>query len=218
MELHGCSNHTRRLLSAVRPGGLAVPSSATPRRPRIQRRSVVLAVVALALSLATMSTGVILSRSTSKSQIVANLKARGMSSAGFLSAFITQQAKRESEDGQRFLASPQPSSSELRLLTSSLGSQAAVLLDRSGRLLDVVPSDRALIGSDIAARYAHLATAETGHSAVSGVVGSAAAGEVWGGDRHYRLAGSSPHTRAATLARANGALAHALRHASSGAV
>jgi diguanylate cyclase (GGDEF)-like protein len=153
-----------------------VIGSPLPRSGSLQRRSLALALVALAAALAIMSTSIVLSRGQSKSQIVSNLKARGMSSAGFLSAFIGQQAARERESAERYLATPTPDSSAFRLLTSSLGSRAAVLLDRSGRLLDVVPSDRTLLGSDIALRYAHLAAAETGRVAVSGVVGSAASG------------------------------------------
>lgn len=133
-----------------------------------------LAALALAVALAAMSTGIVLSRTASKNQILANLKARGATSAGFLSAFIAQQATRESETGERFLAARKASSSEFRLVASSLGSDTAVLLDRFGRLLEVAPSDKTLLGSEIATRYAHLAKAETGHVAVSGVVRSAA--------------------------------------------
>jgi diguanylate cyclase (GGDEF)-like protein len=142
----------------------------------IRRRSVVVAAVALAVALAAMSTGIVLTRTASKNQILANLEARGATSAGFLSAFIAQQAARERETGRRFLATGGPSDSEFRLVVTSLGSETAVLLNKFGQLLEVAPADRALVGSDIAPRYAHLAKAETGHVAVSGVVRSAARG------------------------------------------
>jgi diguanylate cyclase (GGDEF)-like protein len=140
----------------------------------IRRTSLMLAALALSVALAAMSVGVVLSRNASKDQIRTNLKARGTSSAGFLSAFIAQQAARESKAGERFLADRKASDSEFRMVVSSLGSETAVLLDQSGRLLDVAPADRAILDSEIAPHYAHLTKAVAGHVAVSGVVRSAA--------------------------------------------
>jgi diguanylate cyclase (GGDEF)-like protein len=138
------------------------------------RRSALLSAIALAVAITAMSTGIVLSRNASKNQILTSLKARGATSAASLSAFVALQAAREREIGERFLATPKASRSDFQLVVGSSGSDAAVLLNRSGRLLAVAPSDRALIGSDIAPRYAHLTRAESGAVAVSGVVRSAA--------------------------------------------
>ncbi len=137
------------------------------------RRSAMLAAFALAVAVAAMSIGIVLSRNESKTQILTNLKARGVTSAGSLAAFVAQQAARERETGERVLATRKVSSAEFQLVVTSLGSGAAVLLDRFGRLLAVVPSDGALLGSDIAPHYAYLTKAESGAVAVSGVVRSA---------------------------------------------
>jgi diguanylate cyclase (GGDEF)-like protein len=137
------------------------------------RRSATLAAIALAIAVAAMSVGIALSRTASKDQILTNLKARGSTSAASVAAFVAQQAARERETGERFLSSGDVSSPSFQLVVGGLGSDAAVLLDRSGRLLAVVPHDRALLGSDIAPRYAHLTRAESGAVAVSGVVRSA---------------------------------------------
>ena len=140
------------------------------------RRSVVLAGLAMAVAVAAMSLGIVLSRDASKTQILTNLKARVATSAASLAAFVADEAMRERETGERFLSTPHTSPSDFQLVVTSLGSKAARLLDSSGRLLAVAPSDPALLGSDIAPRYAHLTKAETGSVAVSGVVRSAARG------------------------------------------
>ena len=167
----------RRTRLVARSEARRVSDRSIQARLGIRRASLVLAAVALALALAAMSVGVVLSRDSSKAQILTNLKARGMSSAGFVAAFIAQQAAREREAGERLLANRRASDPEFRLVLTSLGSQTAVLLDRRGRLLDVAPSDRALLGSEIAPHYAHLTKAVAGHVAVSGVVRSAASGK-----------------------------------------
>jgi diguanylate cyclase (GGDEF)-like protein len=143
----------------------------------IRRRPVMLATLAIVVALGTMSIGIILSHDQSKNQIVASLGARSATSAEFVSTFLTQQATRQTQTAERFLASPQASGSTFRLIITSLGSNTAVLLDRFGRLLRVAPSDPAILGSDIAPRYSHLTAAEAGRVAVSGVVPSAARGK-----------------------------------------
>jgi diguanylate cyclase (GGDEF)-like protein len=168
-------------LAFGRPGAARVsdPSIHPSIRARlgVRRASLMLAAFALALAVTAMSVGVVLSRNASKAQILTNLKARGVSSAGFVSAFIAQQAARESEAGERLLAGRRTSDPQFRLVLTSLGSQTAVLLDRRGRLLDVAPSDPTLLGSEIAPHYAHLTKAVAGHVAVSGVVRSASEGK-----------------------------------------
>jgi diguanylate cyclase (GGDEF)-like protein len=57
-----------------------------------------------------------------------------------------------------------------------MGVQAAVLLDRTGRVLQVLPANPAVVGHVITGKYAHLAAAVAGRTAVSNVVPSAARG------------------------------------------
>jgi diguanylate cyclase (GGDEF)-like protein len=63
--------------------------------PRIRRIPVLFAGLALVITLATMSVGIIFAREESKSEIVTNLKARGVTSAGFVSTFIDQETPRQ---------------------------------------------------------------------------------------------------------------------------
>jgi diguanylate cyclase (GGDEF)-like protein len=143
----------------------------------IRRRPIMLVAFAIVVVLSTMSIGIVFSRDQSKHQIVTNLKARSTTSAEFVATFLAQQATRQTQTAERFLASPKASSSHFKLIITSLGSDTAVLLDRFGRLLEVAPSNPAILGSDIAPRYSHLTAAEAGRAAVSGVVPSASEGK-----------------------------------------
>jgi diguanylate cyclase (GGDEF)-like protein len=138
-----------------------------------RRVSWLLAALGLAVVLITIAVGITASRRQAEHQILTNLQARGASSAGFVSTFLSEQADRELQTARALLAGRETSSSRFSVVVSSFGSRAAVLLDRSGRVLEVAPSDPKLLGADIASRYAHLHAAEAGHTAVSGVVPSA---------------------------------------------
>jgi diguanylate cyclase (GGDEF)-like protein len=135
-----------------------------------------LASVALLVLLGTLSAGIVLSREQSRAHILSTFALRGSSSATFVSEFLMQQATREQQTAQQFLSGEHVSRERFQLVVAAFGSNAAVLLDSSGRLLDVAPSDRTLIGRPIVSRYAHLAAAEQGKLAISNVVPSAARG------------------------------------------
>lgn len=107
---------------------------------------------------------------------MSSFELRGTSSATFVSEFLMQQATREQQTARQFLSGRTVSPEQFRLVVSAFGSNAAVLLDSSGRLLDVVPSDAPLLGHRLESRYAHLKTAEQGKAAISNVVPSAARG------------------------------------------
>jgi diguanylate cyclase (GGDEF)-like protein len=140
----------------------------------LRRWSLLIAAVALVVVLATIGVGIELARHENERQILANLQARGQSSAGFVSTFLSEQAEREGQTAREFLSGARTSPTGFALVVSSFGSPAAVVLNRSGQLLQVAPRDPAILGSDIAPHYAHLQAAEAGHIAVSGVVRSAA--------------------------------------------
>jgi diguanylate cyclase (GGDEF)-like protein len=137
---------------------------------------VALASLALLVLLGTLSAGIVLSRQQSRAHILSTFALRGTSSATFVSEFLMQQASREQQAAQQFLSGRRVSPERFRLVVAAFGSNAAVLLDSSGRLLDIVPSDPSLAGHPIAGRYAHLQTAEHGMPAISNVVPSAARG------------------------------------------
>jgi diguanylate cyclase (GGDEF)-like protein len=142
-------------------------------RHEARRRSSVLATVLLAVLMATIATGIVLTQQQARSRILSNLALRGTTSATFASTFLSQQADHERETAQRFLAAPHVTPQRFQMVVAAFGSGSAVLLDSSGRVLDVVPTDRSLLGKPIAARYAHLTAAEHGHLAISNVVPSA---------------------------------------------
>jgi diguanylate cyclase (GGDEF)-like protein len=148
----------------------------TPIGPVPPRRAwtVALASFALLVLLGTLSAGIVISRQQSRAHILSSFELRGTSSATFVSEFLMQQATREQQTADQFLSGRRVSPERFRLVVSAFGSDAAVLLDSSGRLLEIVPSDPSLLGHQLAARYSHLQTAERGKPAISDVVASAA--------------------------------------------
>jgi diguanylate cyclase (GGDEF)-like protein len=147
-------------------------SPARPRRPW----ATALASLGLLLLLGMMATAIVLSQNQSKERLLSNLHLRGTSSAQFVSTYLEEQARREQQAARRFLAAADVSRLRFELVTGAFGSNAAVLLDRSGRLLDVIPAKSSLLGRPIASHYAHLAAAEQGAIAFSNVVPSAVRG------------------------------------------
>jgi diguanylate cyclase (GGDEF)-like protein len=136
--------------------------------------AVALASLALLLLLGTLATAIVVSQRQSRSHILATFGLRGTSSATFVATYLYQQAAREQQTAEQFLSGPRVPADRFKLAVAAFGSGAAVLLDSSGRLLDVAPSAPRLLGRPIAARYAHLTAAEHGRTAVSNVVPSAA--------------------------------------------
>jgi diguanylate cyclase (GGDEF)-like protein len=136
--------------------------------------TIAMASLALLVLLGTLSVGIVLSRRESRAHILSSFELRGTSSATFVSEFLTQQATREQQTAQQFLSAPRVSAAQFRLVVAAFGSNAAVLLNSSGRLLDVVPSDPSLLGRPLAGHYAHLQAAEQGRPAISNVVAGAA--------------------------------------------
>ncbi len=148
-----------------------------PARARARRsRSLALAALALALVMGTLAGGIVLTQAQSRSHVRATFASRDTSSATFVATFLAQQAEREQDTAHLLLSEPTVSDERFRTVVAAFGSDAAVLLDSSGRVLAVAPSDPGLLGRPIATRYAYLAAAERGKVAVSNVVASAVAG------------------------------------------
>jgi len=137
---------------------------------------VALASIGLLAVLGTLAFAIAASQQQARSHVISTYALRGTSSATFVSTFIAQQATREEETAEQFLSVRPVSTERFRLAVAALGSGAAMLLDSHGRVLDVVPSDRSLLGRSIADRYAHLGAALRGRVAVSNMVRSAARG------------------------------------------
>jgi diguanylate cyclase (GGDEF)-like protein len=142
----------------------------------LRGRAVVLAVLGLLVVLGVLAFFVVFSQQQAKARMNSNFAIRAAGSATVVSTYLTQQAAREQQDAAEFLADRHVSRQRFAIVVGAFGSQAAVLLDARGRLLDVVPARPSLVGQPIASRYAHLAAAERGAVAVSNVVPSAAEG------------------------------------------
>jgi diguanylate cyclase (GGDEF)-like protein len=152
------------------------PASRRSRAPARRLWATGLIAVVVIGVIGTLAGGIVISQQQSRTRLLNTFRMRGTTSATFVSTFLAQQAHRELVAADRALAAPHVSPERFRLLVAVFGSSAAVLLDSAGRVLDVAPGDPALLGKQIAYRYPHLAAAERGRIAVSGVVPSAVRG------------------------------------------
>jgi diguanylate cyclase (GGDEF)-like protein len=130
--------------------------------------------IGLTVLLGTLAAMILRSQEQSRAHLQSNFRLRASTSATLIGTYLTQQAQREKATGERFLSDPAVSQARFETVASAFGSHAAVLLDATGAVLDVVPYERSLIGRRIANGYAHLRAAETGTVAISNVVPSAA--------------------------------------------
>ncbi len=94
---------------------------------------------ALLLLLGTLAGAIVLSQSSARSQVRASLGLRGKASAGFVASSLSEQAVREQRAAERFLSSPHVDPHHLEIVTTTLGSDASVLLDGAGRELATFP-------------------------------------------------------------------------------
>jgi two-component system, sensor histidine kinase and response regulator len=147
---------------------------AAPTRANTSRLRVGLVAFALLVVLSVIAFGIADTHAQTKHQILANFKARGKTSAGFVSTYLSQQETREIQSAEHFLSGRTGLTAEFGRVASVFGSNTAGLFDSSGRVLAILPRDPALVGVHVASRYAHLSAAEAGRAAVSGVVPSAA--------------------------------------------
>ncbi len=139
-------------------------------------------LIVVALSMAWLGVAGVLAGLLSSSQaharraVTQRLAARAQTGAEFAALYVHDIFAREQAQANRWLASPTPSMAGLRNASYAMDVGAAVLLDHAGRVLQVLPAKPALLGQVITDRYAHLAAAEAGRTAVSNVVPSAARG------------------------------------------
>ncbi len=114
------------------------------------------------------------SQQESRAQLEQRFALRGVLGASFTSSYVQSIVRAERRRAEDALAEPRVSERSFLTVVDALEFQAAVLLDRRGRLLHVSPPKPEIIGSDLGARYAHLGAAVAGRVGVSGVVPSAA--------------------------------------------
>jgi hypothetical protein len=130
------------------------------------RARLVVVAIALVVVLGLVAGGIVVSRQHAKEGILARFQARATSAAGLVSTYVSEQARRERLSAQRFLGARSGFSKALVTLTSSFGADTAVVLDANGRVLDSVPSNRAIIGTKVA-KVPDIIAAESGGVGVS---------------------------------------------------
>lgn len=97
--------------------------------------------------------------------------------ADFVTNHVADLINRQRAQATDFLADSDVSERQFGEVAGSFGYAAAVLLDADGRLLQVLPANPAMLGTDMTARYEHLRTAvRDGRPVVSHVVASAVTG------------------------------------------
>lgn len=154
-------------------GAQAGLSSAGEGSRRWTRIVAVVVVAALLLSV-----GLVLrsGQAGSRADIISRFNLRAEIAAQFLGSYVAGTTNQEQRVASSLLSTSTVTQRAFAQTTSTLGFQAAVLLDSRGRLLRVYPNNRALIGSNLANTYTHLRSAVGGEVAISGVVPSAARG------------------------------------------
>jgi diguanylate cyclase (GGDEF)-like protein len=106
--------------------------------------------------------------------VTERFQSRAALTASFVTGHVEDLAARERAQATRLLSDAEVSREVFEQVVLGFGFDAAVLLDSEGRALGVWPPTPGLIGAQLADRYAHLATALDGRTAVSGVTPSAA--------------------------------------------
>jgi len=114
------------------------------------------------------------SQSSTREEIDTRFGLRAEIASRFVSTYVEDLVGRQREVARRSLSGDAISEASFERTVMDSGYEAAVLLDRRGHVLRVVPSKPELIGTDLTARYDHLKSAVQGHVAISKVVPSAA--------------------------------------------
>ena len=149
-----------------------------PDRSRSRSRSLIVLVLTVAwVSVMGCLAGFLSSsQAGARHAVTQRLAARAQVGAEFAALYVQDIFTREQAQARRWLASPEATMEGLQNASNAMGVGAAVLLDHTGRVLQVLPAKPALLGQVITGKYAHLAAAVAGRTAVSNVVPSAARG------------------------------------------
>ena len=141
---------------------------------RPSRHAVLLVGAVVALLLAGFAAVVVDAQRESRRGLEERFRLRSALAANFVASFLHHRARQERDVAKARLAEPRVARDEFEAVVEGLGLDAAVLLDRAGRVLHVYPHRADLIGEPIAQQYAHLRGALHGRTEVSDVVPSAA--------------------------------------------
>lgn len=120
--------------------------------------------------LGTLALFIVRSQDEAREQLKANFKLRGTASATLVSTYVGQQAARQKDSAEKLLSTPSVSEERFRTVASAFGAQTAALLDSRGRVIDVTPYEKSLIGRDLTKDYPYSQHALRGGVAVSGVL------------------------------------------------
>jgi diguanylate cyclase (GGDEF)-like protein len=101
---------------------------------------------------------------------------RAALTASFAWNFVEDMASREVSQAERLLAGETVDQASFESVVAAFAFEAAVLLDDTGRLLQVWPAKPELLGRDMTGTYEHLGAALAGSTGVSEMVPSAAQG------------------------------------------
>lgn len=146
------------------------------RRPTWDGHLVVPLLVWLA-AIAALAGGLAWEQGASERELRNRFELRASIGANFAANHAADQVARARRQAEHFLTGATVSEQRLAEVSAPFGYTAVVLLDDRGRLLQGVPANPELIGSDLTPRYDHLRTAvRDGVPAVSRVVPSAAMG------------------------------------------
>lgn len=135
-------------------------------------------VLTIGPALLLVALGLVLSRGHGLSEdlLLDRFASRIENGSDFIRRYVTERERDELRIARSRFSSARIDVDEYTTSMEDLGFEAAVLLDHQGRLLAIHPRRPELLGTEIASRYAHLAAAVRGESAVSDVVPSAARG------------------------------------------
>jgi signal transduction histidine kinase/DNA-binding response OmpR family regulator len=121
--------------------------------------------------------GLMLIQRDSEQELEHRFVLRATIGADFVANYGVDLLARARRQAEEFLTGAGIGEQRLREVSAPLGYTAVVLLDDRGRLLQVVPANPAMLGTNLSTRYEHLRTAvQQGVPTVSRVVPSAARG------------------------------------------
>ncbi|HUG82951.1 MAG TPA: sensor domain-containing diguanylate cyclase, partial [Euzebya sp.] len=165
---HGLGGHSAG--SHVRQDALARQEDESANRRVVAGMCVVL--VALLIGFA----GLIRQNDTrAQRSLTDQFETRTVLTATFTHDFVRDLATRQQRQAQLLLADPEVDAEAFHRMVRTFDFEAAVLVDRDGRLLHVWPA-RPLIGQDMTVEYPHLGAALDGRIGVSERMPSAATG------------------------------------------
>jgi diguanylate cyclase (GGDEF)-like protein len=111
-----------------------------------------------------------------RNAVQATFQLRADIASRFVETYVTELLQNEQHAATLQLGGALTSTDAFEAVNDAFGFQAVVLLDNRGDVLAVAPPSAKLIGTNIASRYPHLASAVAGHAAVSNLALSAALG------------------------------------------